>query len=331
VGLTLTQVFEAKFPSDSADAAPGTERKIKLLSLQFSPLEYDFELAKATGRPGFASERFQTTVRSDLLPGFGFTVDYSLFDAPVISDTARFSPYAESISASLSIGSGSGGLGVLGRFFTWATGERPDPRPDSARASVSSDATSGGAATASPIIPGASPYTAGRSHPALVDIPTGQGWQASLSLSSNHPRAPRGANVIDVNPETRCEALRTSPTQFDLCVRQQTPANTDYTQTQTTGGGAIFRFPPTTSLSGNMTFNLTRNWAMQWTTMYDLELNEFASQVVSLQRDLKDWRANFGFTQASNGNFAFTFLIALKPAPDLKLDYYRPGYATTPR
>jgi hypothetical protein len=114
-------------------------------------------------------------------------------------------------------------------------------------------------------------------------------------------------------------------------VRQQTPVNIDLANTQTTAGGVAFRIPPTTSVSGNMTFNLTRNWAVQWQTMYDAERGEFATQVVSLQRDLKDWRANFGFSQAANGNFAFTFLIALKPAPDLKLDYYRPGYATTPR
>jgi hypothetical protein len=66
--------------------------------------------------------------------------------------------------------------------------------------------------------------------------------------------------------------------------------------------------------------------------MYDAQKKQFATQIISLQRELKDWRANFGFSQAANGNFAFTFVVALKPAPDLKLDYYRPGYpATTTR
>jgi len=44
---------------------------------------------------------------------------------------------------------------------------------------------------------------------------------------------------------------------------------------------------------------------------------------VSLQREIHDWRAIFGFTQSPNGNFAFHFTIALKAEPDLKFDYNR--------
>jgi hypothetical protein len=47
---------------------------------------------------------------------------------------------------------------------------------------------------------------------------------------------------------------------------------------------------------------------------------------VSLQRDLHDWRAVFSFTQSPNGNFAFTFFIALKAEPDLKFDFDRRSY-----
>ena len=43
--------------------------------------------------------------------------------------------------------------------------------------------------------------------------------------------------------------------------------------------------------------------------------------MVTLQRDLHDWRAVFAFTQSPNGNFAFNFFIALKAEPDLKFDY----------
>ncbi|HYV99570.1 MAG TPA: putative LPS assembly protein LptD, partial [Gemmatimonadaceae bacterium] len=84
ISLTLNQVFEAKFRSDSTAEVPATaDRKIKLLSINLTPVDYDFELAKKTGRLGFASDRFGWSVRSDLLPGFDFHVDYSLFDAPV--------------------------------------------------------------------------------------------------------------------------------------------------------------------------------------------------------------------------------------------------------
>ncbi len=70
-------------------------------------------------------------------------------------------------------------------------------------------------------------------------------------------------------------------------------------------------------------FDLTPKWTAHWTTTYDLELHQFASHIVQLQREMHDWRANFGFTQASNGNFAFTFSISLKADPDIKADYNR--------
>jgi hypothetical protein len=73
-------------------------------------------------------------------------------------------------------------------------------------------------------------------------------------------------------------------------------------------------------------FNLTQKWSANWSTNYDLEAKAFGSQSVSLQRDLHDWRAAFGFTQAPNGAFAFTFNISLKAEPDVKFDYNRSSY-----
>jgi hypothetical protein len=81
------------------------------------------------------------------------------------------------------------------------------------------------------------------------------------------------------------------------------------------------QLPPQTSLSSSLNFELTQKWAAAWQTSYDFELHQFASQIVSLQRDLHDWRANFGFTHSPNGNFAFTFFVSLKPQPELKFDY----------
>ena len=76
-------------------------------------------------------------------------------------------------------------------------------------------------------------------------------------------------------------------------------------------------------MNGDLSFNLTPHWAAHWTTTYDVEHHEFASHIVQLQRELHDWRAIFGFTQSPNGNFAFTFTIALKAEPDIKFDYNR--------
>ena len=335
VSLSLNTVLEGKLRDTSeASAAPGAGRKLRLLSLQASPIEYDFERARVTGRSGFATDQVSFDAQSDLLPGLSFNVGYSLFDAPVISDTARFSPYLESVRAQLTLGQGKGGPGLIRRIIGWATGERPPARPDSTH-NPSATGTPGQLGAAQ--VPGAGQvpgmgqqqdqFVAGRSHPALQDIPTGRGWNLSLSLSSSRPRPPHGANVIALDPRASCEVFRlANPIQYDICLRQQTPLYTDLSQTSTTGGGRLYSIPPTTSINGNLTFNLTTNWAASWQTSYDAVRHEFASQIVSLQRDLHDWRAMFGFQQAPNGNFAFNFLITLKPAPDLNFPYNQRSY-----
>ncbi|MBL8980755.1 MAG: hypothetical protein JNL26_01140, partial [Gemmatimonadetes bacterium] len=95
---------------------------------------------------------------------------------------------------------------------------------------------------------------------------------------------------------------------------------------ETTRGGTFFRMPPTANITGQMSFNVTRLWAAQWQTSYDVVTHDFAQHVVSLQREMHDWDATFGFTRSPNGNFAFTFYIALRAQPDIKLDYDRASY-----
>ncbi len=41
---------------------------------------------------------------------------------------------------------------------------------------------------------------------------------------------------------------------------------------------------------------------------------------------MHDWRSNFGFTKAPNGNFSFMFFISLIAQPDLKFNYDRHTY-----
>ena len=72
---------------------------------------------------------------------------------------------------------------------------------------------------------------------------------------------------------------------------------------------------------GQFAFGITPNWSASWNTSYDFVRHEFAEHMVTLQRDLHDWRAVFSFTRSPNGNFAFSFFVALKAEPDLKFDY----------
>ena len=101
------------------------------------------------------------------------------------------------------------------------------------------------------------------------------------------------------------------------------------TDPQTTAGGSFFKVARQTNITTRMAFNLTPKWGAAWSTNYDVERAEFGSQTVALTRDLHDWTATFGFTQAPNGNFAFTFNIRLKAETSVKFDYNRATYRQT--
>ena len=88
----------------------------------------------------------------------------------------------------------------------------------------------------------------------------------------------------------------------------------------------FFIVPPQSSVQGRMSFHVTEKWAAQWQTTYDVQRSEFASQVVSLQRELHDWDAIFAFSRSPNGNFSFNYFIALKAQPDIKFNYDRPQF-----
>jgi len=155
-------------------------------------------------------------------------------------------------------------------------------------------------------------------------LPTGQGWRASLTFSSQRQRPPRGGPPLQtLNPREACRFLLPNTFQFDQCVLN--PALLAPTQPPPTAGVGFTPVlaPPVTNASWNMGFNLTPKWTAQWSTSYDFVTNQFAAQVVSFQRELHDWRATFAFTQAPNGAVFFNFFIALKAEPNLKFNYDR--------
>lgn len=322
LSLGFNQSFEAKLKKSASDTSSSEEgKKVKLLSLGFTPLVYDFERAKNSGRSGFATDRMNINMNSELLPGLSFDVGYSLFEGSVLSDTAKFSPYRESISASMQINRQTPFIRWIARLFGVGSG--------TASAPGALDVTSGQFGQGM----GSSQQIAGAGmRQQLSAVPTGRGFDASISLSASRQRPPSlstdTSRVKQYDPTIQCEALKTNPIQYDVCVRNALAAPpVDYTQfSATTAGGSFFRVPPQTSINWRTSFDLTPRWAVQWSTSYDAVRKEFASHQVTLQRDLHDWRAMFGFTQAPNGNFSFTFFVALKAEPDLKFNYDRASY-----
>lgn len=321
VSFGLTQNFEAKV-GKAGDTLSDNAEKIRLLSLNFSSLTYDFERAKgrASKLSGFTTESWSYTINSGLLPGFDFTSNYSLFQGSTLSDTAKFKPYLTGVSASLNFSRDQNPFAILARLFG-----RSVPEPAKAPTTPTdgpqqpADALTAQALASQPI--------AGSSRGGdRYIIPPTQGWKATFGFSRSSPRPPVGGNSIDYDPRQRCIAQvgTADPILLQTCLNQQLLSpTTEIPVTSGTAGAQAYRIPPTTSINSDIGFNLTPKWAAHWTTTYDVERHEFASHIVQLQRELHDWRAIFGFTQSPNGNFAFNFTIALKAEPDIKFDYNR--------
>lgn len=317
----LSTNFEAKTRSTN-DSNPEAGDKLKLLSLNFTSIAYDFERARFTQKAirGLTTQNFGYTVRSDLLPGVDVGVDYSLFQGSTLSDTALFKPYRERITGSFSFSNTANPFAVFSRIFGKAVpsldGTTPGLQPSADeryKRQVESQPVAGRGARNAAFLPAAT-----------------KGWQASFTFTSARQRPPvGGSNIIQFDPALQCVLLNTPilRLQYDQCVAN---ARTNPAPTVPLGSGSIgspiYLTPPTTSLGSNLSFNLTERWAASWQTQYDFEAHNFASQIVSLQRDLHDWRAIFAFTQSPNGSFAFNFLVSLKAEPALKFDYHKATY-----
>lgn len=320
VQLNFSQVLEGKLREDTT-AADDAGRKLRLLSLNFTPLAYDFERKRVTGRSGFITQNFGYDVASDLLPGFGLNVGYSLFQGSPLSDTAVFKPFRESISASFTINEQSAIGAALGRIFGRAVPrastqlERLEPAPDDALAQRLAG----------------TPVAGSLRRDRELGIPTTGGWQANIRFSSQRQRPPVGGNVIDFDPAENCRAFIDSPFTYDLCLLEQQTRPTTATPFDPVIGAPFVRLPPRETIQWTSSFHITPKWAAQWSTTYDLQARDFASQNVSLERKLHDWRSIFSFTKAANGNFAFMFYISLIAQPDLKFNYDQQTYRSATR
>jgi hypothetical protein len=319
----LTQLFQAKLRSRN-DSNPDGGQKIDLLAISMTPLNYDFARAQEAERrgqlhwrtSGFTTETWGYSLRSDLLPGFDFSSQYSLFLGSTLSDTAEFKPYLTSISASFNLSRDNNPLTVFRKLF----GAPPPPTDSAKRAQALDDASRVRAENA------AAQPVAGTVRGPERFLDRTPGWRARIDLTRSSPRPPKpGPNVINFDPQAQCQQIAgANPLLFDACVNaKRSQPTTEQPVTSLTAGGPAYNIPPTTNVTSDVAFNVTPHWGAHWTTSYDLEHHAFASQNVQLQRDLHDWEALFGYTQSPNGNFAFTFTIRLKADPDIKFDYNR--------
>jgi hypothetical protein len=326
VNFGLNTSLEAKL---SGDSARGGGSKVRVLGLQMSSFSYNFERLNAPEITstkwwrGLTTERFSYTLTSDLLPGIQISSDYSLFQGSTTSDTAVFSPFRTSTSASLNFSRDANPFAMLAKLF----GKAAPPAQHAPVAPVDPAVqTEEQAAQARELagLPVAGARTAGER---FVTPPSG-GWRLALTLSSSRQRTPRGGNVIFTDPEAICRTRANGDPFIEAACLETERLNS--TEGNNTGfqvnGAPVYVSPATMNIGMNLGFNLTPRWTVQWNTNYDAQRREFATHIVNLQRDLHDWRANFGFSQSVNGNFAFNFSIGLKAQPDLKFDYNRNSF-----
>ena len=315
--LSLSHVLEAKMKTTdtSSTAEP---KKMRILSMNLSPLSYDFERARKTHRSGFVTDFISSDFTSDLLPGFAGNVRYSLYQGDILSDTARFKPFRETIGASFTVNGQSGIFGALSRVFGRAV---PAKNPQIERVEPSADDALANRVLSTPVA-GASARNR------QFNVPETQSWEATLQYSSSRQRPPTGNGiVIDEDPTSKCLIYQANPIVYQQCIQSEAAnSNSGIGITRTTAGGPFIRTPPRDNLQSQMTFHFTPNWSGSWGTNYDFQAKKFGSHQVSLQRKLHDWNAIFAFTQAQNGNFAFNFFIALTAEPDLKFNYDKQTY-----
>jgi lipopolysaccharide transport LptD-like protein len=91
----------------------------------------------------------------------------------------------------------------------------------------------------------------------------------------------------------------------------------------TTGGTGLFPSGGQSQqqLTLNLNFSPTANWTASWSTLYDMNTQQFGQHYVRLERDLRRWHASFAFAKSPTGSFAFNFYVALIDQPDIKFDY----------
>lgn len=288
VRIGLTQNFQAKprLAANDTTTDPLSVRPVTLLAITTSPFGYDFSQAKLEGRTGYTTQTITNQFSSDLLRGFTLSMTHDLWEGQVGTDTARFSPFLQSVSANVSMS----GRTFQSLFALVGLGTAPDARGagrDTMPAVYSPSANRrfrpGSFATSNPML----------SQPSRA-------FNASLTFSLNRQRTPGVVQLPTTTP---------GPGEFPDDPLSQLP----------------IIVPPVlgsrSSIGLNMSFAPTPFWTVSWNTQYNVTDGRFESHQLQLTRDLHDWRAAFNFAKNANGNFALYFNVYLMSLPDLKFDY----------
>ena len=116
VSVGLSQTFEAKAKTRPRATPPVSMlAKCRVLSINTSPISYDFEQAKKPGRTGWVTDAITNSFLSDLLPQFTLSLTHDLWRGQVGTDTAKFAPFLSSVSASFAISGNT--LRSIGSIF----------------------------------------------------------------------------------------------------------------------------------------------------------------------------------------------------------------------
>lgn len=98
LSLALNQNFEVKARPSPEDTLGTQARKFRLLSIQTSPIRYDFQQASQPNGSGWATDIVTNSVLSDLLPGFNLGFSFDLWQGNAGVDTSHFAPYLTNLN-----------------------------------------------------------------------------------------------------------------------------------------------------------------------------------------------------------------------------------------
>ncbi|MFQ6045315.1 MAG: twin-arginine translocase subunit TatC [Gemmatimonadales bacterium] len=241
MSFQLSQTFEGKLrpPPGDTTSDPRNARKIKLLSIQTSGVQYDFEQAKEEGRTGWQTAGITNQFTSDLLPGFSISMSHDLWDGPVGTDSARFDPFLRSVSARFSL-SGN----TLKSLLALILGGAQVPQPPEAPGAEAPPA----AAPLSPLGPATVPGTGLGPRPGLdpsLDRPAparrGRGFQASVTFDDRRTRQTTGDQATSASPLPGGNRTLGFATSFQPTANWTASWNTQYNLTTKEFGQHVLR------------------------------------------------------------------------------------------